>query len=63
MHDGLTQRDGAVAAVASHVAVGIAEKWWRQHMIDFNSVVLLDYLFSSSEVKILGLTQVGYTWQ
>ena len=37
MDDGLTQRDGgAVAAVASHVAAGIVEKWWRQHMSDFD---------------------------
>lgn len=37
IHNGLTQRDGcAVAAVTSHVAAGIVEKWRRQHMSDFD---------------------------
>ena len=37
MDDDLTQRDGCtVAAVESHVATEIVEKWWRQHMTDFD---------------------------
>jgi hypothetical protein len=37
MDEDLTQRNGwAVAAVASHVTAWFAEKWWRQHMRDFD---------------------------
>ena len=37
MNNVLVQRDGCVAvAVTSHVAAGIAKKWWRQHVSDFD---------------------------
>ena len=37
MDEVLIQRDGCAAAmVTSHVAAGIVEKWWRQHMNDFD---------------------------
>ena len=37
IYDGLTQREGCtLAAVTSYLAVGIIEKWWPQHMRDFD---------------------------
>jgi hypothetical protein len=37
MGSDLTQRNGcATTAITSHVVVGIVEKWWRQHISDFD---------------------------
>jgi hypothetical protein len=41
-----------------HVADEIVEKWWCQHMIDFNLVVVLKYPVSSSRVKNPGLANL-----
>ena len=35
MDDDLTQRNGLVATATLEVAAGIVEKWWRQHLSDF----------------------------
>ena len=35
MDDDLTQRDDCTALL--HIADGIEEKWWRQHISDFDS--------------------------
>ena len=45
------------------VAAGIAEKWGRKPMFDFDVLLLLEYLVLSSGVKTLGQTRVGYTSQ
>jgi hypothetical protein len=44
------------------VAAGIVEKWWRQHMIDFDGDASR---VPSLEIRgeNLDLTRVGYTWQ
>lgn len=40
---------------ALHVAAGIEKKRWRQHKIDIDLVVLLEFLVSSSRIQPLGL--------
>lgn len=44
-----------------HAIARTAKKWWQHDVIDFDWVVLHEYLVSSSVVKTLGLTRVGYT--
>ena len=52
MDEVLMQKDGCAAAVvASHIAAGIVEKWWRQHLM--TSMVLLKHQVASSGVKVL----------
>ena len=44
----------------SHVAAGIAEKWWRQHMSDFDDGAIFASRLEFG-VKSLGLTDGGHT--
>jgi hypothetical protein len=60
MDNNLTQRVwlccyGDEISSASHIVVGIEEKWWRQHKIDFNLEVLLEYTVLRSMIQPLGL--------
>jgi hypothetical protein len=51
MDNVLTQRDGCAAAtIASHVATKMAEKWWQQHLSDFDGGFTRAPI-SSSELK------------
>ena len=45
-----------------HVADGIMEKWWRQHINDFKSGATRA-LGPELRGESLSLTRVGYTWQ
>lgn len=41
MNNDLTQKGGCVAGViGSHIAAGIVEKWWRQHVSDFDGAAI-----------------------
>lgn len=56
-YDGLTQRvvvrQRRLVSTPTHVAAGIAEKWWRLHDTDFDEF----------RGENLGITRVSYTWQ